>query len=382
MSRLGLPSQRYASNSSALDLNGTGNTVSPAASAATNMSFRMQDEDLAGHAVMNTSFTSSRSNDLLMQDMHTSQPLQIDFDQNVFMFEESRLPRDIGRALALSPGAGLHPEFGTQVLDLAPELRNALPVGNHDLVAGIHLDLRTNYRKPFVVEFKTVYALGNEFYYGNSYDPSNKTQATNTVSFIVRPTSAQSGVDTIISLPVIDRKITQPMLQFLARFPNQTADTIDEYCTVINEKEVLLHYSPIANVRPTSCVSLWHAAYQPIEGEMKATLQENANGMASMSRKLYDALAQQAKGEISRHISLGDVTSSKFTVEIRPLPVNNSTDTPHLGAFEAQYPGEDKSLMVEDKYGRQLTIGDLFEKTPIEFSGKVSCTYRKINDGK
>lgn len=369
-SRLG-NNQRLASSLSAPS-SALAQVAAPAT--ASGLSFRLQDTDLASGAVMPGSFTKG-SGDLLSQDLNMAEPLKIDFDESSFFFNEARLPSEIGEALRLSPGKGLHAEYGTQVLDVAHELRDALPAGNHDLLQSITLELQTNYKRGFVVDFKTVHALGDEHFFGNTYDKTGKNLGNKTVSVVVLPTNLdQNGR---VSLTVIDRPITQPMLSFLARFPNQTADTIGQYVTPVNKNEVLLHYSPSKQLRATSCVSLWHAAYQD---PLKAPLVENDNGFASMSRELYQKLEAQAKSEISRHISLGDVTSSNFTIEIRALPINNG-ETPALGAFESQYLGVDENMMVEDKFQQRMTAKELFEKTPIEFTGRVQAQYRKINTG-
>lgn len=357
--------------------------------AATGMSFRLQDLDLASHAVMSNSFAATRANDLFMQDWqfgeNGTEPLQLDMDHGTFFFNEIRTPKEIGKSLVLTLGNGrLTTEWGTQALDVAAEAREALPVGNHDLIETIGLELQTTYRRPFVVDFKTVYALGDEHYFGNVFDAKaggGASLATKTVSAIVLPTNLDKNGR--VMLNVVNRTITQPMVQFLARFPNQTADTIKEHVTRVNKSsnEVLLHYSPINNIRPTSCVALWHAAYQPPEGQTKAPLIDDGRGFASMDRELYENLEAQAIREITRHISLGDVTSSNFGIEIRALPVNGSV-TPDLGAFQTVYPGMDVNQKVEDAFGNTMTALELFEKTPIEWTGRITTTYRKINDGK
>lgn len=346
--------------------------------AASGLSFRMQDQDLASHAVMSSAFTSDRSNDLLGQDFATSEPLKIDFDQGSFVFNQLRLPKDVGKSLILSLGnKGLHADFGTQLLDVAPEHRVELPAGNHDLVQSIDLELQTNFKKAFIVDFKTVFALGNEHYFGNTVDKTGNNTGTKTVSVVILPSNLDKNG--CVSINIVKRTITQPMLQFLARFPNQTADTIDNYVTPVNKDEVLLHYSPVGNIRPTSCVALWHHAYQM---PTKVPLVENEQGFAGMQRELYNVLSKQAKNEISRHISLADVTSPNFAIEIRDFAPNDGAQANGLGAFETQYPGVDPNMEVEDKWGQRMTALELFEKTPMEWVGRITTSYRKINDGK
>src|SRR5580693_8253157 len=111
------------------------NHAASAPAVPSGMRFRFQDMDMANFAVMNPSLTASYSNDLLAQPMsEESSTLQIDYDESVWVFNESRLPGELGKELKLTPSNNtLRCEYGTQALDMAPEARKNLPVGKHDL---------------------------------------------------------------------------------------------------------------------------------------------------------------------------------------------------------------------------------------------------------
>ena len=359
------------------------------------MRFMISNTDLASSAIMdNTLRGSKRSGDLLAQEVKGAENLEMVTDKLAYVFYEEHSPASLGKKLCLSLQNGcLIPEQGSQRLDLTPESRASLPTGNHDLVKSVAMTIKTNYPKPFLVTFKTLPALKEEHFIGNlaccddeetgaSTSAPVKKNATRSVAIVVMPSDLDAqGRYTI---KVFERKLTSVMAQFLQKFPNQTADNIRDYVTLIQSKsgkqaEALMHFDPTNTLRQTSCVSLWYNALEA--GPDKKTLVDNGSGFAAMSQDLYLQLEARAVDEIRSRLPLGDLTKD-FAIEISALPINGIQNQYDLGAFEASFFGASEDERTVNELGHEMSLREVHDKTMFYFEGRICAEYVKLHDGR
>lgn len=352
--------------------NGSFAAMSKASQQQTSVRYALYDENETAAVNRFNSFDEP-STDLLMNETEEDKnDFRIAYDSIGRVASIAALPKDLGKTLALSAKNGnLHTQFCTRAQDISGKM----PVGNHDLIKDMKLEVTTNMKQPFVAEYNTVYAHGDEHFYGNSAETNSRSVAH---VFMPSDFENQTAIATVLSRP-----ITTSMRMFLKRFPGQTVDTISEYVTDLkNTPNVLVRYSD----RPggiSSAVTMWYEALVDDNGRrMHAPLVPVGDGThASMPRDVYKQCEALARTEIAKYISLGDVTSNNFSITIRPLAANGKEGL-GLSDFAYHHPTLDPMAKVVDPAtGDLITALELFNKTPITFTLRSVATYKKVNDG-
>jgi hypothetical protein len=313
------------------------------------------------------------SSDLLMSELdeENKNDFRISYDSIGRIASISALPKDLGKVITLSAKNG---NLKTQYCTRAQDISGKMPVGNHDLIKSLDIELKTDIKQPFVIGYETVYAHCDEHFYGNSIEGNNRS-----VAHVFIPSDFVNGAT---SAKILERTITTSMRMFLKRYPGQTVDTLHEYVNDLkNTPNVLVRYSPNGGV--SSAVTMWYDALVDENGRrLHAPLVPLNDGQhASMSREVYKQCEALARTEIAKYISLGDVTSENFTITIRALPANGNSEL-GINDFAYHHPAIDPMAQVPDPVtGQLITALELFNKTPISISLRSVATYKKVNDG-
>lgn len=349
--------------------------ASSVASKLQTMKFEAYD-DIGSDA--NDSATSSSYLDGNRNDVLNLNPTEakIQLDDRAYTFEFVGLPSRIGKKIVLQCKLGnMWTQFSSQKNDVAEASSKPRPAGNHDLVQSIDMQIKTNLKSSFLVRFPTVNAYGEEHYYGGS---GADADAGKKLSYMF--TSADFKGD-VASVNILSRNITQSMKHFLERYPNQTADTLPGLAgPVPGGKEMMVRYSA-DSTGVTSAVVLWYnsqvVGYTAEGAPLKNPPLQPLNAeYTTMPRDIYDACFAKAQDEMVRYISLGDVTSEVFSLEISHP---NGLD---LGDFAAQYPGYSENQIILDQLTQeQIKARDLHMRTPIYFTGRVVIGYKKVHTG-
>lgn len=334
--------------------------------------YALYDENASGAVSQFNSFEEPAS-DLLMNDTEENKnDYRISYDSIARVATISALPKDLGKSIVLSVKNG---NLSTQYCTRAQDISGKMPVGNHDLIQAMDLEIQTSMKQPFVVSYDTVYAHCDEHFYGNSVESNSRN-----VAHVFMPSDI---VNQVASAKVLSRTITTPMRMFLKRYPGQTVDTLHEYVNDLkNTPNVLVRYS----TRPggvSSAVTMWYDALVDENGRrLHAPLVPMNDGLhAPIPREIYKECEALARTEIAKYISLGDVTSANFSITISALPSNGNTSL-GMNDFAYHHPALDPMAQVVDPVSGQLiTALELFNKTPISISLRNVATYKKVNDG-
>jgi hypothetical protein len=362
-----------------------GRVTGKAAAAVKAARFELVPDDAHGAATDVNDIFASHSSDLLYagamaaaaeaaQMAEEAANTDIAYDQIVYGFQVSKLPKDMGKALEVSIKAGnMWTEWGSQFGDVCAVDTNEIAVGNHDLVKGIEVEIDApEFKSSITTSFTTVARFNEEYYAGNSAGDSAK----NPVKYTFKPYELMSQKKEQKGTIVLDRPITKRMKKFLASFPGQSADTLKKYATAMPDgKATAVAYGALIDGRRVkSAVTLWYEAFVTEEGTHLPLLKASDAGYASMDNDVYNTCYNQAVSEISRFVSLGDVTSKAFSMSLEH-PSGKS-----LGDFSVRYPGMDQNQLVFDQLtGQMVKAIDLHMRTPIVIYGRIIATYKKVN---
>lgn len=320
-----------------------------------------------------SSYLDGNRNDVL--NMNTEEA-KINLDDRVYTFEFSALPSEIGKKITLQCKLGnMYSQFSSQKNDVVGATTAARPAGNHDLIQSVEFQkFQTNTKSSVLCRYPTINAFGEEHYFGGLGDAEGKK-----LSYLFTPADFKNGV---ASATVLSRPINQSMKRFLERYPNQTADTLDKLAGAMPgvKDKMMVRYSKTPG-GVTSAVVLWYnsmvngynADGVPLKNPPLTPL--NAEWV-EMPTPTYNACAAKAKDELVRYISLGDVTSDEFSIELmHPSGLS-------LGDFAVQNPGMSENQLVADPLTGELSKAiDLHMRTPICFSGRVIIGYKKVHTG-
>ena len=253
--------------------------------------------------------------------------------------------------------------------------------GKHDLIKSIKLQFSKpiNFNGPIQIELPTVNALGNERY----------VDGKEHVTLVVFPQNTKNG--DVYEVDMVDRDIQQGVVNFLKKFPGQTPDNLDdpEMVTEMGSTgDVLVRVTP----RPSALI-YYHNTDVNDKGEkvnepiLKAdSVHSNGDGFYKMKREVYDKYSKEAKESMRKHLSFADVTSEDFNIVISPVDFNsNSTDAatkPESMQFKGftNFNTCHPCINPQSKYkSTSRTHFDVYQNTPINFSGMLTITYKKIN---
>ena len=311
------------------------------------------------------------ANGLLGKNQEEEEEDPIPYDEQVLAFHVTRNPDELGQELELSRKNGLLAiQSGTQSLDLYPETEFA--PGKHDLVKRIELHMSTTCKAPFVAAIKSVPPLGDEAF----YNYQNPLERADHVALTLVPQDFHDGPAKICML---DRPITHPMRSFLERYPGHTADTLNHSMMRMPKSDnVMVQYN--GSQGQSSPVMMWYNGLVNDNNErVYPPLRPDENGWVTMHKEVYAECEKHAKREISRYISLGDVTSKDFALVIAPFSPLKKDVT--LGDFELHYPNVRPDQRVRDVDGSLVPALDRHLKTPIQWSGRLIISYKKVHDG-